>query len=196
MNFQQITINLDYMITPKTGILLIADPFLKDPSFARSVVLICRHNKEDGTVGFAISKELETTLSDLFVDLEDYKLPIFLGGPVQNDTLHYIHQYPEYFDDAVEVMDGVYWGGDFEKFKTLLKDGTLNPDKVKFFLGYSGWDSGQLDEDLEEKSWILSEGNADLVFNTNANEVWNASLIKLGGKYKMMVHFPTDPQLN
>jgi putative transcriptional regulator len=184
------------MITPSTGILLIAEPFLKDPSFARSVVLICRHSDGDGTVGFSISKELETTLADLFIDLADHPLPIFLGGPVQNDTLHYIHQYPEHFDDAVEIMDGVYWGGDFEKFKTLLKTGVIESNKVKFFLGYSGWDAGQLDEELTEKSWILTEANKQIVFDTLANEVWNSSLVKLGGKYKLMVHFPTDPQLN
>jgi putative transcriptional regulator len=184
------------MLAATTGTLLIAEPFSQDPSFKRSVVLICRHSKEDGTVGFTLNKELETTLADLFPELSEFNQSLYLGGPVQNDTLHYIHQYPEYFSDAVEVLPGVFWGGDFEKFKTLLLQGKLESHKLKFFLGYSGWDAGQLDEELEDKSWIVTQPNARLIFETKPDLIWNESLISMGGKYKMMVHFPTDPQLN
>ena len=184
------------MITPSTGTLLIAEPTLNDPSFTRSVVLISRHSAADGTVGFALHEILETTVAELIEDLQHYPIPLFLGGPVQNDTIHYIHQYPEYFDDAVEIFEGVYWGGDFEKFKTLYKAGKFDNNKIKFFLGYSGWDAGQLEDEIAEKSWILCPATKNLIFDTNPNQLWNTSLITLGGKYEMMVHYPSDAQLN
>ena len=132
----------------------------------------------------------------MITDLDGWSLPVYIGGPVQTDTIHYIHQYPQYFDDAVKIADNIYWGGDFEKMKRLIKDGTIDTNKIKFFLGYSGWSQGQLEEEILENSWITAEANKTLVFETPATEVWNASLTKLGGKYKMMIHFPTDPQLN
>ncbi len=189
-------INLEYMIEPANGILLIAEPFLKDPSFKRSVVLICKHSNEEGTFGFSLTKRLDTTLDEIIEDMENWGLAIFLGGPVHTDTLHYIHQYPEYFDDALKIADNVYWGGDFEKMKTLIKDGTLDTNKIKFFLGYSGWSENQLKTEMEENSWITTLSSKEIIFDTHADNIWNACLTQLGGKYKMMIHFPTDPQLN
>ena len=184
------------MTDPANGVLLIAEPFLRDPSFARSVVLICRHNEEEGTFGFSLSKKLAATLDEIVSGMDGWELPVFRGGPVQTDTLHYLHRYPEYFDDAVKVTGNVFWGGDFEKMKELIKNGTLDPKNIKFFLGYSGWSEGQLQNEMKENTWISFPASDDLVFDTGAEEIWNASLLKLGGKYKMMIHFPTDPQLN
>jgi putative transcriptional regulator len=180
----------------KAGTLLIAEPFLEDPSFARNVVLVCKHNEADGTVGFALNELLDTTVAELVEDLANYPLPLFLGGPVQNDTIHYIHQYPQYFDDAVEVMDGIYWGGDFEIFKTLLKQGKIDTKKVKFFLGYSGWDAGQLDEEMADNSWFLHQASIKLIFETSANDIWSTCLNEKGGEFKQMINYPINPQLN
>jgi putative transcriptional regulator len=184
------------MMVANTGTLLIAEPTLNDPSFSRSVVLICRHSKEDGTVGFALNEILDTTVAELIEDLQHHPITLHLGGPVQNDTIHYIHQYPEHFEDAVEVSEGIYWGGDFEKFKTLYKAGKLEDHKIKFFLGYSGWDAGQLEDEILEDSWILCKANKELVFETAPSKTWTACLTALGGKYELMIHYPTDEQLN
>ena len=184
------------MITVANGILLVAEPFLKDPPFMRSVVLLCKYDEEDGAFGFTIHRKLHTTLDKIVDSMNGYKLPVYYGGPVQVDTLHYIHAYPYLFLDSVKIADGVYWGGDFDLIKKYIKDGTIQPDKIKFFLGYSGWDAGQLEDEIEEKSWITLQGNPQLIFETTAKFIWEACLTALGGKYKMMVHFPTDPQLN
>ena len=184
------------MTEPENGLVLIAEPFLKDPAFMRSVVLICRHTEDEGTFGFSLNKLLEVTLDEIIADMGGHELAVYQGGPVQTDTLHYLHQYPQYFPDAVKITENVYWGGDFEKVKLLIKDGTISPQKIKFFLGYSGWSEGQLKNEMEENTWLTAAGNRSLVFQTQAADVWNAALIQLGGKYKMMIHFPTDPQLN
>ena len=184
------------MISPNNGILLIAEPFLKDHSFARSVVLICKHNEEEGTFGFAIHRKLHTTLDKIIEDMEGFKIPVYLGGPVQTDTLHYIHQYPELFLDAVEITEAVYWGGDFALLKKYIKDGTVDLNKIKFFLGYSGWSAGQLEDEMKVHSWITLQSTKQLIFSAAPQDIWQLSLTALGGKYKMMIHYPTDPQLN
>ena len=184
------------MIVPATGTLLIAEPFLKDPNFMRSVVLLCRHRQEEGTLGFVLNKIYHQTLDELIPALKDFVLPVYSGGPVQIDTLHYIHPYAELLADSQAIAEGVYWGGDFETLKTLLITQKVDPGKIKFFLGYSGWESGQLDAEMKEKSWLTLAANPNIVFETPLDEIWKTSLKELGGKYEMMIHYPTDPQLN
>lgn len=183
------------MIKPGPGVLLIADPFLKDPNFLRTVVFLCEHRQE-GSFGFVLNRRYENTLDELIPALEDMKLPVYYGGPVQMDTIHFLHQYPDEIPGSEEVINGVYWGGDFEKVIDLLRVGVIHPDKIRFYIGYSGWSDGQLDMELEEKSWLTVAANLKLIFHRNYEEIWKDSLKQLGGDYEMMINFPIDPQLN
>ncbi len=183
------------MIEAAPGILLIADPFLKDPNFLRSVIFICEH-QEAGSFGFVLNRPYENTLDELIPELEGNPLPVFYGGPVQMDTIHFLHQYPAEIPGGVEVMKGVYWGGEFEKVVELILSGSMKPDKIRFFIGYSGWSDGQLQAELKEKSWLTVQATRKLVFHKNANEIWKDALKHLGGDYELMVNFPIDPQLN
>lgn len=184
------------MIAPNAGILLIAEPFLKDPHFLRTVVLLCRHSEDEGSFGFVMNKDYHQTLDELIPDLAGFEWPVYIGGPVQMDTLHYLHQYPALLPDSQEVGTGIYWGGDFDILKSLMKEGSIAPEKIRFFLGYSGWSRGQLAAEMQENSWLTLQANPQLVFDTAIENIWKNSLQTLGGKYKMMIHFPTDPQLN
>ncbi|MEZ5028193.1 MAG: YqgE/AlgH family protein [Ferruginibacter sp.] len=183
------------MVDPAAGILLIADPFLKDPNFIRTVILLCEHQQE-GSLGFVINKQIEQTLDELISDLEGFKLPVYYGGPVQMNTIHFLHQYPQLIPDSVKVNNEIYWGGNFESVTALLKNNSIDPKKIKFFIGYSGWGYNQLNGELKEKSWLTVSASQTLVFNTHYNEIWKNSLQKLGGQYKMMINYPIDPQLN
>jgi len=183
------------MISPATGILLIADPFLKDPHFARTVVFICEHQQE-GSFGFVLNKQYELTLDELITNFEGYPVPVFYGGPVQVDTIHFLHQYPDLIPGGQEVQEGIYWGGDFETVTRLVKDHLLDFNKIRFFLGYSGWSDGQLNDELNEKTWLTVTANQHLVFHPFPDEIWKDSLKHLGGDYEMMINFPLDPQLN
>ena len=184
------------MILPAAGILLIAEPFLKDPNFIRTVILLCTHRETEGSFGFVINSLFHKKLDELIPELMGFDLPVYKGGPVQLDTLHYIHQYPDLLPDCLKITDDVYWGGDFERLKILINDGQIDADKIRFFIGYSGWEEGQLASEMEEKSWLTVTANRTIVFDTALEDIWKASLIKLGGKYERMIHFPTDPQLN
>ena len=183
------------MIEPAPGILLIADPFLKDPNFLRTVILICEH-KQEGSFGFVLNKQIENTLDELIPDLEGYKFPVYYGGPVQMDTLHFIHQYPDVIPGSFEISKGVYWGGDFEMVVEMIKKETIKSAKIRFYVGYSGWSSGQLESELKEKSWLTVKAERKLVFHKKVDDIWKESLKHLGGDFEMMINFPIDPQLN
>lgn len=183
------------MIEPAAGILLIADPFLKDPNFLRTVVFLCEH-KEEGSFGFVLNRKYENTLDELIPELEKHPLPVFYGGPVQMDTIHFLHQYPKDIPGGQEVLKGVYWGGDFEAVINMIKNEEIDTSKIRFYIGYSGWSGSQLDNEMKEKSWLTVEATRKLVFHRKHDEIWKDSLKELGGDYEMMVNFPIDPQLN
>lgn len=183
------------MIEPATGILLISDPFLKDPNFMRTVVFLCDH-REDGSFGFVLNRKYENTIDELIPELEGFKIPVYYGGPVQMDTIHFLHQYPAEIPGGQEVIKGVYWGGDFDLVVNMIKHNQINLNKIRFFIGYSGWGSGQLHDELDEKSWLTVKAEKKLVFHKQHEEIWKDALRQLGGDYEMMINFPIDPQLN
>lgn len=183
------------MISPAKGILLIANPFLKDPNFSRTVIFICE-NMTEGTFGFVLNKQFSRNLSEIIPDMDMPDLPVYMGGPVQPDSLHFIHQYPELISGGEEIFDGVYWGGNFESLQIHLKNNDISSDKIRFFIGYSGWTEGQLDQEIKDESWLTVNATRKLIFETDARDTWKESLNYLGGEYKMLINFPIDPQLN
>lgn len=183
------------MTPPAAGYLLIADPFLKDPNFMRTVVLLTEH-RADGSIGFVINRQYENTLDELLPEVEGHKLPVYYGGPVQMNTIHFLHRYPAEIPGGVEVLQGVYWGGDFEAVIDLINSGGADATRIRFFIGYSGWSNGQLDNELAEKTWLTTEATRPLIFHEQAEELWKDALKHMGGEYGMMINFPIDPQLN
>lgn len=183
------------MVEAGPGILLIADPFLKDPNFMRTVVFLTEH-REDGTIGFVVNRQYENTLDELLPEVEGYKLPVYYGGPVQMNTIHFLHRYPQEIPGGIEVMKGVFWGGDFDRVIDMINSGSMDPEKIRFYIGYSGWSTGQLDMEMKEKTWLTVEATRRLLFHQKAEDIWKDALKHMGGDYEMMSNFPIDPQLN
>jgi len=183
------------MVQVQSGILLISDPFLKDPNFLRTVVLLCEHQSE-GSLGFILNKLYSQTIGELISDVEECNFPVYYGGPVQKDTIHFLHRRPDLIDDGHLIIDEIYWGGDFEQVMELLKENRITQNDIRFFLGYSGWGEQQLENELKEKSWITREAFSRLVFHRNIDAIWKDALIDLGGEYSQMPNYPIDPQLN
>ena len=177
------------------GILLIADPFLKDPNFMRTVVFVCDHQAE-GSIGFVLNRKYEKNIGELISDLEMCSFPVYYGGPVQKDTLHFLHQCPHLIEGGVEIANGIYWGGDFEQVAALLKKDSLSPHLIRFYLGYSGWGEEQLNAELNEKTWLITDGTSSIVFHKNVSLIWQDAIRQLGGKYEQIINYPLDPQLN
>lgn len=183
------------MIKPAAGVLLIAEPFLKDPNFLRTVVFLCEHNTE-GSFGYVLNRQYQNTLDKYLPGFDEHKLPVYYGGPVQQDSIHFLHQYPNEIPGGQEVMKGVFWGGNFDALTDVIKSSTFNPNKVRLFIGYSGWEAGQLQEEINEKTWLTVKAINKIIFQNDYEAIWKDSLKLLGSDYEMMANYPTDPQLN
>ncbi|SHJ51768.1 putative transcriptional regulator [Hymenobacter daecheongensis DSM 21074] len=184
----------------RDGSLLISQPFLGDPNFERTVVLMCRHSDEEGSFGLVLNRDSTLRLGDVLElpggDASPAAgLPLGLGGPVQPDTLHYLHHRPD-IPHAVDLGQQVYWGGDFGVLLGLLLSGELGPDDVRLYVGYSGWTAGQLGEEVKENVWIVHPNAAGKVFTLDNDAFWRAILREKGGRFRVLSNYPTDPRLN
>jgi len=182
--------------TVDKGRLLLSEPsLLQDLVFGRSVILIAEHNAE-GTVGFILNKPIKYSVSDLVPDIE-FLFPLYKGGPVEQDNLYFIHSKPEVIPDSTEISDGIYWGGDFETVKEQINLGNISENEIRFFLGYTGWSEGQLEFELEAKSWIVADNiYGDTILSKLPNHLWKEQLRALGEKYTIWLNAPENPELN
>lgn len=182
-------------LKPEKGRLLISEPFLTDPNFERTVVLLCEHN-DDGSFGFVINKPSIVRVNEVIEDVAKVNDLVFIGGPVQQDTLHFLHRNSE-LENAIAIREGIYWGGDFEKLVTQIDTAQLKHADIRFYLGYSGWGPGQLAEELEEDSWIVCDFVTDeLLFDTQPDLIWRKALGNMGGRFSVYSNYPVDPRLN
>ena len=182
-------------LKPEKGRLLIADPaILNDSSFKRTIILLTEHTKKS-SVGFILNRPLDHVLSDLVPDI-DCDFTVYQGGPVEQDNLYFIHKVPHLLPNSIEVAKGIYWGGNFELLKELLNKKQLEATDIRFFLGYSGWSSNQLDEELVMNSWFITENDYDNILTTNDQNFWKDKLLQRGGKYKIWANAPSDIQMN
>ena len=177
------------------GRLLLSEPYLADPNFERTVILLTEHN-EEGSVGFILNKPSESHVSEVMDDLKGLEAQIYIGGPLQQDTLHFIHRHGD-LEDAIELENGIYWGGNFEQLLTLIDDQRLSLTEIKFFLGYSGWSPDQLQEELKLNSWIVSDRvSQEVIFETLPDQMWKRALQELGGRFSVYSNYPADPRMN
>jgi putative transcriptional regulator len=180
---------------PEKGKILISEPFLTDPNFKRSIVLLCEHN-EEGTVGFILNKKTQVKLNQLIEDFPDFDAPVYFGGPVQFNTLQFIHRAGDIIEGTTEIGDGLYWGGSFEILKILIDAKQVSPSDFRFFIGYSGWNEGQLEDEMKLNSWIVASTETENLFSDEPDKLWGDILKKLGKKFAILASFPEDPSVN
>ncbi|MFZ5551783.1 MAG: YqgE/AlgH family protein [Bacteroidota bacterium] len=182
-------------LPPEKGKILISEPFLDDDFFKRSVVLLCEHN-EEGSFGFVLNNFVDINLHELIDELPDVKMRISVGGPVKNDNLYYIHTLGEKIPGSLEVMKGIYMGGSYDVMKEAISNGEVKSGQLRFFVGYSGWDRGQLEKELEMSAWLVARADAEDVMNTDIDDLWKKILTGMGKEYSAIANFPDDPTLN
>lgn len=182
---------------PKKGSLLLSEPFMLDSHFQRSVVLLCEHHPADSSMGFILNNRSNLVLSDLLPDMEDVNFPVYIGGPVEVESLYFIHNLGDQIPHSVHLLDDVYIGGDFEQALFLIKEGIVKNEQIKFFIGYAGWSPNQLQEEIEQNSWAVHNNfPSEIVFLSDGEDLWKQALISLGPKYAHVAHFPQRPDLN
>ena len=178
------------------GQLLIAEPsIIGDLSFNRSVILLADHN-EEGSVGFILNKPLKYTIKDVLPEIEA-KFKIYNGGPVEQDNLYFIHNVPDLIPNSIEISKGIFWGGNFELTKNLINQGLIKKSNIRFFLGYTGWDSEQLESEMQSNSWILTNNIYDKdILGKSSAHFWKEKILELGGDYLIWSNAPENPILN
>lgn len=183
-------------IQPKKGDLLIAEPsIIGDNSFNRSIILLADHS-EEGSIGFILNKPLDYTIHDLLPEIKS-NFKIYNGGPVEQDNLYFIHKIPELIPNSIEISLGIYGGGDFDRVAELIVNNELSEDNIRFFLGYSGWDTNQLNEELKIKSWVVSENiYKKSIIEKDYQTFWKEKMVELGGEYSLWSNAPEDPTFN
>ena len=152
------------------GNILIAEPFLQGKYFSRSVIFMVEHD-EKGSIGFVLNKPMAYTTSDLVTELAGLEYPVYIGGPVEQNQLYYLHNHAE-VEDALQIVPGIYWGGDFSKLTRLL------------------------DRELDENSWMVGDITPARFFEIPNDNLWEASMSGLGGRYRIWANFPKDPIMN
>lgn len=178
------------------GKILLSEPFMLDPNFKRSVVLLCAYDKEEGSVGFVLNHKAKVTITDLFPEFDYLDISLYYGGPVEPNTVHFLHKLGDIIPGSEQITDDIYWSGSFETLKILMSKKEVGPNEVRFFLGYSGWDAGQIEAELKENSWFVTSAQNEDIFGDNVDKLWNDILKDMGGEYKQISNYPENPMWN
>ncbi len=181
---------------PSSGKLLVSTPeLLMDHIFNQSVLLLSEHN-DRGSMAFMLNKPLILRLNDVFPDIPS-NIQIWNGGPVETSNLFYIHNLPELIPHAIpfDKTNNLYIGGDFQLIKQLLKDGLIDENHIRFFLGYSGWAPGQLQDEIKEKAWFIMPNDIN-IFDINPRNIWKEKIVAINPENVIWKNAPLNPHLN
>ncbi len=194
-NFNQLN-----SLSLEKGRILISDPFLNDNYFSNSVILLCELN-EKGAFGLVLNHYIDESLSDFMNDFQGEKTDRFkisLGGPVDTDSIYYIHNRPDIIEGSIQIIDDVYLGNgiNFTDLSVLIEEGKIKKNELKFFLGYSGWTAGQLQEELLKNSWFVGNLSTRTLMNYDQEDIWKKTLEQMSEKHRVISNFPQNPLLN
>lgn len=180
-------------LKPTSGCLLLSDPFLDEDFFRRSVILLCEHSSE-GSFGFVLNNLLDIDLHEIDQDFPNIKAIISVGGPVETESLFYIHSFGSLVSESTPINDELSIGGNFEQIKSLLNENEKNRLKIRFFLGYSGWDKLQLAREMNENSWIVATNiSNEEILAIPKKDFWQMCIEKQGDRFKTISKFPINP---
>lgn len=182
-------------IPPKKGRVLIAEPFLYGDYFSRSVVILVAYSQK-GAVGFILNKKIDFSLQKFIPGFPAFNANVYLGGPVSSDSIFFIHRIGSLLPGSIHVTGNLYWGGDFGILQSLIAEKQVTPRDIHFFLGYSGWDAGQLEGEIKENSWLVTDVDEETIMR-DANQVsWNDFVKKAGTRYSIWENYPENPNFN
>jgi len=177
------------------GKILISSPnLLSDMVFYKSIILII-DKTEDGLTGLILNRR-----SDLFITKDikftrKVKIDLYYGGPVSNNHFYLLKSESDHLE-SIKIDKNLYWGNNLEYLFDQIEDGLVNQQDVILFQGYSGWNIDQLDEEIENNSWIVLNDQIENVFDYKENNSWNKIIKTFGKKYRIWSNSPDDITLN
>ena len=182
------------------GRALISDPFINDDYFSKSVVFLCEINKKGG-FGLVLNHFIHETLADFMNQFEKIncsKFKISIGGPMDTESIYYIHTRPDLIPNSIKVNDTIYLGNgeEFDAIANLIKINLIDHNEIRFFLGYSGWTTGQLREELIRNSWFVGNISDSTLMNYQEEDIWKKTLEKMSDRHRVISNFPANPLLN
>jgi len=179
----------------QAGKLLVSVPLTGDFFFDRSVVLLVEHNEKE-SFGITLNKKLPLSLKDLFPDTHNENIPIFWGGPVEADTLFFLHSYGDLLKGSLPITSTVYYGASATDLLHSIKKELLDENLIRFYLGYAGWTSGQLEAEIQQKLWIISDCDEKNLFGKDNKLCWNSVIKSLGSDFSFWLNTPEEPYWN
>lgn len=161
--------------------LLLSMPQLNDPNFKRTVVLLCEHSR-DGAFGLVLNRPTSTSASDI-IELEppvkhDNGLQLWVGGPVEQQRGWILVSDEPANVESIRVIDGLYLSASPVLLRRLIEEAPL--PRSRFLVGYAGWGPDQLDSELRQSAWLTADVDLDIVFDTDADTMWEAAIRRLG----------------
>lgn len=183
---------------PNAGDLLLAEPLMKDVTFQRSVVILIEHSDSLGSMGFVTNRCSNYSLNEIIEEIESEEdIPIYIGGPVHRDRLYYIHTLGDLIPESEEIGNGLYVSGRFDTIIEYINSGAEVNGKIRFFLGYSGWDKGQLENEVSESDWAVAKlTDTERLLLLDEEEAWRAEVSELDERYLLWLNCPTSLMLN
>lgn len=183
------------MLKAKKGRLLVSEPYLDNSFFFKSVVLITHHNEEE-SIGLILNHPTKINLNEILNNIPLNDLPIYIGGPLEKKSLHFIHTLGDIIPNSIQIIDGIYFGGDFEVVIQLMHKKKITKKEIRFFLGYSGWGADQLNKEVRNEAWIVQTDENKLCMNYSTPKLWSDIIKTKKMEYAIWTNLPKDPSLN
>lgn len=183
---------------PREGSLLVAEPFLSDDYFNHAVISLIDYAPGNNAMGIVMNRKSGYTLGQMIEGFDDdVDIPIYVGGPMSRNRMFYIHRLGELFSGSVEIIPGLWIGGDYSEVLQYVHDGYPIDNLLRFFIGYSGWDAGQLEREIRDHVWaVTSPLTPEQLLTDSDDTYWHKVVRKMGAPYRGWQMQPMYPTAN
>jgi putative transcriptional regulator len=155
----------------KAGNILISAPSLDDPNFDKVVIFLTEYNAK-GAIGFVINAVFPRMFNELLEFKHSKAFQLYAGGPVEKDSLYFLHRRADLISEGICVTGNIYSGGNFKQAVECINNGSISINAIKLFIGYCGWDDNQLETEIEEGSWLVCNTDSAIVFRADIALLW------------------------
>lgn len=201
MDYKSLLFNIDIQSgnAPAPGALLVSEPFLREEYFSHSVIALIEYEPGSSAMGVVLNNESDYTLQELVEGVARKEpVPVYCGGPVGSDRLFFVHTLGDIIPGTQPLGEGLWIGGDFDAMLSIVNDGYELEGNIRFFLGYSGWSEGQLDDELARSVWAVSpiSGSPHDMLRGDGDSYWHRAVRALGHDFRGWLYHPQNPMAN